>query len=98
MEFETFLETINTHPALYFFAGLVVGYFLHGLIKNGFSSAFQSKKPSRYQSKQGGNPAKRSSSVVELNEPSFDWTEAAAKKVTPPAFISLPMDQHRNKA
>jgi hypothetical protein len=97
MEIDTVLEIINTHPILYFTAGLVVGYLLHMIVSKGFSSTFRNKKPSRYQSKKGDSSVKRASAIVELNEPSFDWPDAAVKTMKPPQFISLSLDQHGNR-
>ena len=97
MEVGAFLEFINTHPALYFAAGVVVGYLFHGLVTRGLSSASRSKKPGRYHSKTSGAPVKRVTAAVDLNEPSFDWPEAAVKTMTPAKFISLPLEQQGNR-
>jgi hypothetical protein len=97
MNIDTFLEIINTHPALYFIMGLIVGYLLHSLVSKGFSSVFSNKKPNRYQSKNTSPGVKRSNTVVELNEPSFDWPDASVKTMKPPQFISLPLDQQGNR-
>ncbi len=97
MDIDTFFEIINDNPILYFIAGLVVGYLLHGLVMKGFASAFRNKKPSRYQSKKGDASVKRTNAVVELNEPSFDWPDVAVKKVAPRQFASISLDHHSNE-
>jgi hypothetical protein len=96
MEIGAFLELFNSHPALYFAAGVIVGYVFHGLVTRGLSSASRSKKPGRYHSKTSATPVKRVTAAADLNEPSFDWPEAAVKTMTPPKFISLPLDQQGN--
>ncbi|ESS73590.1 hypothetical protein MGMO_15c00110 [Methyloglobulus morosus KoM1] len=71
MTIDTFFEFINTYPACYFVLGLMVGYFLHGLVINGFSSKTRSKRPSRYESKKTDSTIKRSNVVTESSEPFF---------------------------
>jgi hypothetical protein len=83
MDIVTFLEFIKTNPSCYFVAGVVIGYFLRGFVANGFFSGLRSKRPSRYQSKQVGPPVKLPSVAAKLNEPAFDWSEAAVKATEP---------------
>jgi hypothetical protein len=96
MEIDTFFEIINAYPALYFVAGLIVGYFLHGVAANGFSSLSSNKKPSRYQSKKS-DAAKRPTTITELQEPSFDLPEAVANTLTPRRISGIAFDQHGNE-
>jgi hypothetical protein len=97
MDFDAFLEIINTYPALYFIAGLVVGYFLHGIVANGFLSLSSNKKTSRYQSQKSDAAAKRPTTITELQEPSFDLPEAVVKTLTPRRISSIAFDQHGNE-
>jgi hypothetical protein len=80
MEIDTFIEIINANPACYFVVGLILGYFLRGTFSHGVVSEFRNKRPSRYQTKKI-DPVKRSSIVADLAEPSFDWSDAAAKTI-----------------
>jgi hypothetical protein len=97
MDIVTLLGLIKTNPACYFVAGIVLGYFLRGFVSNGFFSEFRSKRPSRYQSKKLGSPVKRTGIAAELNEPAFDWTDAAAKTITARRLGRNALDQHGNE-
>jgi hypothetical protein len=71
MTIDTFFEIMNTYPAGYFVLGVFVGYFLHGLMANGFSSKTRGKRPSRYESKKTDSTIKRPNVVAESSEPFF---------------------------
>ena len=71
MIIDTFFEIMNTYPAGYFILGIIVGYFLHGLVASGFSSKTRGKRPSRYDSKKTDTTIKRPSVVAESSEPFF---------------------------
>jgi hypothetical protein len=97
MEIVTFLGFIETNPACYFIAGLVLGYFLRGFILNSFISEFRSKRTSRYQSKKLDSPVTRPNIVAELNEPAFDWSDATVKTIASRRFGSIPLNRPGNE-
>lgn len=98
MDIVSFFEVVKTNSALCFFAGIVLGYFLHSIISHGFLSKSRNKPPSRYQTKKVDSSVKRSNTVAGLSEPSFDFTDTAAfKAITPRRLGSVSLDQHGNE-
>jgi hypothetical protein len=97
MGIDTVLEIINTYPAMYFIVGLVMGYFLRGLVSNRFVSIFGNKKPGRYQSIKTDTSVKRSTVISDLQEPPFDLPDAVVKSLTPQRVGGIIFDQPNNE-
>jgi hypothetical protein len=93
MEIDTIIEIMNTNPAIYFGFGIVLGYFLRGLV------GFRSKKPSRYQARKLDITTKQSSiPATSSNEPALGWANAALKTVTSGRYNDTPLEQRGSKA
>lgn len=90
MEIEILLEAIMNNPGYCFAAGLIMGYMLHGLVAHSVASALRNKKPGRYQ--RSATPMTRDKVNEELDEPSFDWPDSAAKVVSPRQFVNTPLE------
>jgi hypothetical protein len=94
MEIDVILEIIKTYPACYFIAGIVLGYFLRGLVLRGSVSDSFGKRPSRYQPKKTNASVRRSGSVMDSNEPPVEWTDSTVKAFTSQRIGSISLDQH----
>ena len=97
MEMNTLFELINANPASYFVLGFIVGYFLRGLFMKGFSAKSQHKKPNRYQGLNAKATTNKTSVVVDLQEPSFDWPDIS-KTVASKRFATAQMEHSGNEA
>jgi hypothetical protein len=94
MDIDAIFEIIKTNPVCYFVAGIVVGYFLRGLVLRGSVSDSFGKRPSRYQPKKTNASVKRSGFVTDSNEPPVEWTDSTVKAFTSQRIGSISLDQH----
>jgi hypothetical protein len=97
MELETIFEIINTNPACYFVAGIVLGYVLRGFVLRGSVSDSSSKRPSRYQPKKTDTSVKRAGMVMDSNEPPLEWSDKTVKAFTSQRIGSIALDRHGNE-
>lgn len=82
MNINNMLEMLNDNPICYFMIGMLCGFLLRGFILHRFSTDSRNKKSGRYHNQKTHSAAKRSQTIVNVNEPSFGWAEAAIKTVT----------------
>lgn len=82
MNINNMLEILNDNPICYFMIGLLFGFLLRGFMLRRFSTDSRNKKPGRYHNQKTHSAVKRSQAIVDDNEPSFGWAEAAIKTVT----------------
>ena len=97
MELETIFEFINTNPACYFIAGIVLGYFLRGFVLRSLVLDSSGKQPSRYQPKKADASVKRAGTVADSNEPPFDWRDKTVKAFTSQRIGSISLEKHGNE-
>jgi hypothetical protein len=80
MDFNSINEFILANPASLFVLGLVVGFFLCGLMGSVFTFSL-SKKPSRYRARKSNDDVKSSATVIDFKEPISGWSENTVRNI-----------------
>jgi len=92
MDIKHVFELINDNPAVYFLAGILLGYLLRTYqTKDG-----SSRTKNRYQSIRTEKPLKRPEPAADSKEPSFDWSEAAVNSIAARSLGKMSFDQPRD--
>jgi hypothetical protein len=74
-------EFILANPASLFVLGLIVGFFLRGLMGSVFSAS-RTKKPGRYRGRKSNMDVnKPSATVVDIKEPALEWSDNVVRNI-----------------